>query len=291
MQVADYPRGATYGPRRLQDYEFVWVLRGAAVWTVHDHSTATEPAPPRTLLLNPGQLALARAGTVDSYQWDPSKASSHAYVHFAVASPAELPSPDTWPATRSLMDVPILGAICGYLLDLAGQQSELARARSDELVRLLLDLFVTGPFDEPRPSLPDSLVAVTDHVRQVWDVDGMRIVEVAELAGAAGLSPGHLFRLFRTRFGCGPARALELLRLARAAALLQRSNATLDEVARQTGFANAYHFSRRFAAVYGSPPGAFRSRSLPVDPLSPVRSAGLLPLAQLVLRSREPPNG
>lgn len=291
MQVADYPPGASYGPRRLQDYEFVWVLRGSAVWTVHDGPPGSASPHSQSLPLTPGRLALARTGTVDSYQWAVREASTHAYVHFALNRPAEVPSADTWPATLSMIEMPILGAVCDYLLDLAGQESDLARTRSDELVRLLLDLFVRGPFEEPRPALPDILVAVSTHVRRVWEVDGMRIVEVPELARAAGLSPGHLFRLFRTHFDCGPARALELLRLARAAALLQRSNATLDEVAAQTGFANAYHFSRRFAAVYACPPGAFRNRGGPVDPWAPVRSAGLLPLAQLVLRSRGTPSG
>ena len=73
---------------------------------------------------------------------------------------------------------------------------------------------------------------------------------------------------------------LELVRLSRAAVLLQRSNASLAEVADATGFANAYHLSRRFRAAYGVPPGRFR-RTLPgADPLGPVREAGLLPLAQ-----------
>lgn len=288
VQLADYPPGARYGPRRLHDHEFVWVVRGSAVWTVHEGSAE---APPRDALLTPGQLALARAGTVDSYQWDAGVVSSHAYVHFGLTGAEALPGPGAWPATRSFLDMPVLGALCDYLVELAQAPSAAARNRSDELVRLLLDLFVTGPLIEPEPALAGYLKAVTEHVHRVWDTDGLRLIEVPELARAAGLSPGHLFRLFRSRFGCGPARALELVRLARAAGLLQRSNATLAEIAADTGFANAYHFSRRFAAVYATPPGAYRHRSQPKDPLGPVRAAGLLPMAQLLLRSSARPNG
>lgn len=288
VQVADYSRGASYGPRLLHDYEFVWVLCGAAIWTLHEN--LSEGRQQRQLLLTPGQLALAQAGTVDSYQWDATDVSSHAYVHFALAAAEALPSEDTWPATRSMLDVPILGAICDYLLELAQRQSARTQARSDELVRLLLDLFVTEPVAELAPGLPGYLAIVAEHVRDVWHAEGMRLIEVPELARVAGLSAGHLFRLFRHRFGCGPAHALELIRLARAAGLLQRSNATLTGIAAETGFANAYHLSRRFTAVYAMPPGAYRSPRQPTDPLSPVRTAGLLPMAQLVLRSRAHPS-
>jgi len=291
VQVADYPRASTFGPRRLIDYEFVWVLRGSAIWTRHEPGSDGLPAREHRLVLAPGELALARAGTVDSYQWNDQTSSTHAYVHFRMRGGERLGGEHAWPATRSMLDVPILGAVCGYLLDLAGQQSDRARARSDELVGLLVDLFVTGPFEEPVLLLPGWLVSLTGHVRRVWDADGMRMVEVPELAQAAAVSTGHLYRLFRSRFGCGPAHALELLRLARAASLLRRSNATLSEVAAQTGFANAYHFSRRFAGAYATPPGAYRHTEEPADPLAPVRLAGLLPMAQLVLRSRGPRSG
>src|SRR5436190_7225761 len=30
--VAVYPPGATFGPRQLEDFEFVWLLQGTAEW-------------------------------------------------------------------------------------------------------------------------------------------------------------------------------------------------------------------------------------------------------------------
>ena len=32
VQVADYPPGATYGPRTLPNYELLWILHGSALW-------------------------------------------------------------------------------------------------------------------------------------------------------------------------------------------------------------------------------------------------------------------
>ena len=115
--------------------------------------------------------------------------------------------------------------------------------------------------------------------QRAWSSGSLRILPAAELAVAAGVSPGHLFRVFRAELGCGPARALELVRLARSAAMLQRSNASLPAVAAQHGFANAYHFSRRFSQAYRMPPGTFRTLGLGPDPLEPIRRAGLLPFA------------
>src|SRR5918998_6357912 len=103
VQVADYPPGADFGPRELHDFEFVWVLRGSAVWTVRQRPAAA----PVDCLLRPGTLALARAGTVDSYHWDDDMGTTHAYVHFAM-DPAGLVSTAGWPATRSMTASPVL---------------------------------------------------------------------------------------------------------------------------------------------------------------------------------------
>jgi AraC-like DNA-binding protein len=196
-------------------------------------------------------------------------------VHFRIDDSGRLAGRE-WPLTRDLAGSPVLSGICSYLLDLAAHGTDESRTRTKELVAVLLDLFVTGPLDDARPALSGHVVTAVEAVRQIWRRDGIRLVAAAELADATGVSPGHLFRLFRAEYGCGPAYALELVRLARAAVALQRSNATLAEIAGSCGFANPYHFSRRFASAYGFPPGAFRGREPVGDPLAPLRTAGLL---------------
>jgi len=286
VQLADYPAGSTFGPRRLVDYEFVWILRGSARWQIRDQD---DLGPDQTEVkehLQPGMLGLARAGAVDSYHWDPVRPSTHAYVHFRVEDPARLPRAASWPLVRSLDTAPVLAGLCGYLLELAAQPLALAQDRSAQLLGLLLDLFVRGPLPDPALPLPPAVIQTVDHVRAVWR-SGVRIVSVDELAAAAGVSPGHLFRLFRQHVGPGPARALELVRLVRAAVALQRSNASLAQIATLTGFADAYHFSRRFAASYGRPPGAFRTEGVTGDVLAPVHTAGLLPLVTALMTSSD----
>lgn len=278
--VADYPPGALFGPRTLANYEFVWLLTGSARWQWRrSDGSEGESA------LQPGTLALSTAGMRDRYLWDPNRISRHAYVHFhLLGEPTGLPAPEQWPVTRELAETPVLGGLCDYLLELAAAGTDLAWERTADVIGLLVKTFVAGPFHGMTPGLGRHLTAVVDHVRAAW-ASGMRIVTVPELCAATGISASHLHRMFREQYGCGPVRALELIRLARSAVALQRSNRTLSEIADLTGFSNPYHYSRRFTGAYATPPGAYRRRWDATDPYEPVRRAGLLPIARRLLDS------
>ena len=101
------------------------------------------------------------------------------------------------------------------------------------------------------------------HVRDRWDADGLVPVAREELAAAASVSVGHLSRLFRAEHGCGPARALELVRLARGLVLLRSGSMSVKEVGAAVGFADQYHFSHRFRAAFGLSPSAYRAAGPP----------------------------
>src|SRR6266498_1072378 len=180
--VAVYPPGATFGPRRLHDFEFVWLLQGAAEWR-YDQGSIT---------LGPNSLLLARPGIRDSFIWDRTRPTRHA-------------------------------------------------------------LFVQGPVpDGDGAPLPAHLDTLLEFVRAAWSPPApTRPLSLDDLAAGACISTGYLSRLFRHHFGIGPVAAFELLRLAQAATLLVRSNLSVAAVAHDCGFANPYHFSRRFHRVYG----------------------------------------
>ena len=284
-QVIDYAPGSNLGPRRLLDYEFVWILSGSATWTIHRGGGPRGTAASRPLSLRPGTLLLAPSGVVDSFQWDPAQPTRHAWAHFRVEDSARLPDPATWPLVRDLSTAPVLDGICSYLIELSNQPLAAAQPRSAQFLALLLDLFVRGPLAErPLPTAPPLVIAAMDAARRIWQADGVRLITVDELARAASVSAGHLYRIFREHYGCGPAHALELIRLSRAAMMIQRSNASLADVARASGFANAYHLSRRFSAAYGVPPGKYRRDQPTSDPQAPVRAAGLHQVAYLLSR-------
>jgi len=117
---------------------------------------------------------------------------------------------------------------------------------------------VRGPLpDRDDERLPPPLEGLLELVRGAWSPPApTRPLPLRELAAGACISTGYLSRLFRQHYGIGPVAAVELLRLARAATLLTRSNLSVAAVAHDCGFANPYHFSRRFHRVYGQPPAA-----------------------------------
>ena len=137
------------------------------------------------------------------------------------------------------------------------------KVQTESALRNLATSYPYDAHDEHQVSLRGHTNAVADHLkREIQDRLAKAGVEVIE----ARIS--HL------------AYAPEI-----AAAMLQRSNATLEEVAAACGFANAYHFSRRFRASYAVPPGRYRRTEPKADPLGPVRAAGLQSVAQLLDQS------
>ncbi|HET6748119.1 MAG TPA: AraC family transcriptional regulator [Actinomycetes bacterium] len=276
--VAVYPPGATFGPRRLPDFEFVWLLQGTAQWRYDQGS----------IDLRPGSLLLGRPGTVDSFVWDRTVPTRHAYLHFRLDEPLpDLPDPALWPLVRRLPGDDPLRPLLRYLLDLGEGRTRDQGRTVREVLRLLLLLFVAGllPDRAGRP-LPPHLDALLGFVRRAWAPPApTRRLTLQELAAGACVSSGYLSRVFRHHYGVGPVAAFELLRLGRAATLLVRSNLAVAAVARDCGFANPYHFSRRFHRVYGQPPGRYRHAAARLEPSEPLARAGLLALGDRIWRA------
>jgi AraC family transcriptional regulator len=269
--VAVYPPGATFGPRRLLDFEFVWLLQGSAEWRYDQGSIS----------LGPNTLLLGRPGIRDAFLWDRQRPTRHAYLHFALEGELpELPDPALWPLVRTLPDDDPLRPLLRYLQGIGEDRSGRHRQTVQQVLRLLLTLFVAGPLpDRDRQPSPPQLEALLEFVRRAWSPPApTRRLSLDELAAEAYISTGYLSRLFRRHYGIGPVAAFELLRLARAATLLVRSNLSVAAVAGDCGFANPYHFSRRFHRVYGQPPGRYRRADGRQEPTEPLAHAGLLAL-------------
>jgi AraC-like DNA-binding protein len=255
--LADYPPGAGFGPRRLTDFELVWLLAGSARWR----------GAGQDLALAPGQVLLIPPGTEDAFAWDEAVPTRHGYVHFTLSGAGGRPPPDPtgWPRIRSTEPPGPLGALLDYLVWLAAEPDPGRRQRTEEVVALVVRLFAAGPLPEPGPP-PESpaVAAALAYVHEIWR-GGMRPLSMAELAGAAAVSAPHLSRQFTRAYGIGPIAGLERVRLIRAATLLVRSNLSVTEVGVACGFGDPLHFSRRFRAVYGRPPRAYRSGGVPED--------------------------
>lgn len=265
VAIADYPPGATFGPRTLTSFEFVWILHGSAAWTWEG----------QRIELRPGEIVLIRPGMRDQFHWHPTTPSRHAYIHFRIDSGAEaLGAQETWPLVHPLIAGEPLDALCRHLLTLSVGGARDPIRITAAAVGLMVTLFVLERPTEKAQSLPAPLVRALQFVRQSWSESGLRPISMEELAAGAAVSRAHLERLFRNWFGLGAIASLERLRLARAATLLLRTNLSVSEVADLSGFVSPFHFSRRFHKLYGTPPNKYRK--LPwEDPTAPLGAATL----------------
>lgn len=85
-----------------------------------------------------------------------------------------------------------------------------------------------------------------------------RPLSVDELAGAAKLSTRQFSRTFRAETGQSPARAIEVLRVEAARAMIEGGSQAIDVVARETGFVDPERMRRAFLRAFGQPPQALK---------------------------------
>lgn len=92
--------------------------------------------------------------------------------------------------------------------------------------------------------------------------DLSRELDLPKLAQQLGISYASFRKQFTRIMGVPPARYRTVKLIERACELMQRSEFLDKQIAEQLGFSDEFHFSRRFKAVTGMSPRAFR-RTLP----------------------------
>lgn len=113
---------------------------------------------------------------------------------------------------------------------------------AESIVRLFSDLFT-----------PRNL-----SVKEVVNSHLFSDLSIDDLAGLCNLSVSTFNRTFQTLFNDTPANYIKIKRLERAKELLTISSLTANEIAFQTCFKDAAHFSRSFKAVYRCSPSTYR---------------------------------
>ena len=154
------------------------------------------------------------------------------------------------------VESPLVGLLSDEITrDAPGQEAVLDRLLDLLLVSCLRTLFEGDQAPAWYAAHDDPVVGkaiglMHHHPEHPWTV--------ASLAAACGASRATFARRFTERVGEPPLTFLTGWRLALAADLLAGSDATLESVAAQVGYANAFALSAAFKRVHGRSPTAYR---------------------------------
>jgi AraC family transcriptional regulator len=218
----------------------------------------------RVMRYQPGEARFTPAGVPVAFRWSGN-------VHllmlgfqpwFFERAAAEIGGSASLPETLNFLKLPKEHAACQLMSVLHEQLGSLAGAAqvADGIARsiavLLLREFEPLPGGKPvEPAPPVTVLRVVELMRQ-------RLREpltLEEMADAAGVSPFHFARQFKTATGHPPHDYLVRLRVDRAQELIRQNGRTwtLAAIANESGFADQSHMARHFRRVLGVTPGAF----------------------------------
>ncbi len=107
----------------------------------------------------------------------------------------------------------------------------------------------------PRNILPGSklrraVAFMENHIHEPFDL--------SRVAQAAGLSPFHFSRLFKSATGFAPSRYFIRLRIAKAKQLLRETDISIIRIAIAVGYGSPSHFAQVFQRETGMPPSGYR---------------------------------
>ncbi len=263
--TAYYPKGSSFGPRTLSDYEFVWIISGSARWIVDKTEFPVAE----------GSVFLACPSMRDRIEWAPLQSTQHGYLHFQ----AEL-DPELRDLPAKVIDFPKSNLLLALLQDAerrfykTGGQEEIKLCLAHALHLYYHDEDLSSsPLCAPHPAIRLCL----QYFQKIWASSNIKPISLESMATAAKVSAPQLNRLFQRQFSISPVKAQLLLRLDRACDLLLRSNESIKEISYRCGFESPYHFSRSFKLNFGQAPLNFRSNTPPTKifrlPIHDLKSA------------------
>ena len=122
-----------------------------------------------------------------------------------------------------------------------------------DVLQMLCSRHAAGAVDRAADARPSATLCL---VRDYLETHFAKPISLMELSTLSGVSPFHLSRRFRARYGLPPYMYLELVRVNRARDMLRRGE-PISRVAFDTGFSDQSHLTRRFKRVVGVPPGQY----------------------------------
>jgi len=252
--IVTYRLGGGHGPRWQDHFQLVIMHTGCVTVSVSGRRLSAKAG--MGILLPPGHL--------EEFQFSSRRESRHSWCQLV---PEDLPDSLRFPTgvchrpakcsarTLELMRCGLRGdpQISGFPADAHSTTA---------LVLATMWAFAATLGSEIVAPNPTSRGSALHRFHVAVEALGPERATLERLARQAGVSRGHLIKLVREHLGLTPMEVVWKSRLTRAARLLKETGLSVAEVADQTGFANPYHFSRRFARQFGRPPRLWRITSL-----------------------------
>ncbi|MGJ8693719.1 MAG: AraC family transcriptional regulator [Thalassotalea sp.] len=143
------------------------------------------------------------------------------------------------------------------LIEHTKQKTASAIFERNRLILSLLHPFMVN-FDQSKDSISSfrhqsllpALTMINQHISNPPDIKS--------LAKAAGMSPEHFSRKFKSAFSISPKRYILQKRIALAKQRLLLDDESIDRIAEKCGFCDIFHFSRTFKQETGISPSLFR---------------------------------
>jgi len=240
--------------RTVRDhYLFHYVLEGRGTFGLG----------PRTWSLGPGCGFLLAPGVHGRYASDHRDPWTYAWVGFHGRDAARLLPQVGLTEDRPILEAPLDETLARRLLGLATILEErrpgFSLAAEGQMLLALSDLARLAG-DRARVDMAAKTEALTwaEAAAEFIQTNHHRPIGVEAVAAYVGFHPSHLGRLFRSHYGTTVQAWLARTRIERAKLLLRTTDRPVSEVARSVGYEDYAPFEKRFRALTGASPTAYR---------------------------------
>lgn len=212
----------------------------------------------KTSALSPGAIFSYGPGVAHEITGDPAAPLVKYFVDFSGRKATELLGTCKLPPGRVAHVFPpdTLSALLDELIQIG---LRLGPGNADLCARLLecVALKIAGT-NAPLKDVESLAFATYKQCRRHIERKFLGLRTLEQIAAECHADKAYLCRLFRRYDHQSPYQYLLRLKMNHAAERLQQSNVLVKQVAVETGFADAFHFSRVFHRVLGISPAAFR---------------------------------
>ena len=228
----------SHGPAIREHYLFHYVISGEGVFLRKGHENR----------LSSGKMFLIRPGETTYYKADDENPWSYIWIGFGGGRTEEMLGMSPFSEDRSIAEAPYLGSVFNEIKahgNMSANPELYILSKLYEIFALMAETAVGSSRDYVRRA--------EDFMRTNYSLP----ITIQGIAAMIGIDRRYLCSIFAAEKGMPPKDFLTALRLEKACELL-KNGCTVGEAARNTGYDDAFNFSKIFKKKYGVSPAAMK---------------------------------